>query len=559
MALEYFLNGAQVTSIFIGKSFLGALIYTLLYTIVFSLSPWVLSIGWLGLSLLLFSANWLRWYWAIPVTGSLMIAFYLTLHSDKSIAVINPLNEKFAWGVILILCWVSLSGAGGRGFQTLDYVMHNGRLEDLVQYSWPVFYQSGKILDYPEWSDKNVLVIYAGYYLPAALVGKLFNVAVAFEFMHYWTLTGCWLALRWLLHHTSVKSTVIVAAVLILFGGWDIVGWFLHGFYSLHKNSISLDTVNFRELCSPSPFPGWLDFWAGDVVDANYFFGNFVSLSVSLFWAPHQSIAGWLVIALLLQALQQENWRHTGVVYAMLVLWSPMALMGLALLPLSMFFLSMKLGDKGKMLTQWFSMPNVLAGLFVVIVGIYYASGSALSNPAGWLVLNHGWFSLPGLLFFHLMCWGIYALAVYPALSGFATTTKHFFIVLCITLFVLPWVHYGTYNDLMIRSSAALLFGLAIFVLKAIMYYHDNGKKLQVALLVVVLLPGTGSGLFNLANAFINHETKATSESVVNYNFGWEFLGSKDSAFTRYFSAPSLETTKENTKSNGQAPMEFQR
>jgi hypothetical protein len=542
----------------LGESCVAALIYTAIYLAVFLFSPWSLSLGWLGLPLLLFAATWLRWYWAIALTGSLLVALCLAIRSDHIVAAppgtfrktaFNHLvGRGFAWGALLVLCWVALSGAGGYGFQSPDYVMHNGRLEDLIRNPWPVFYQSGEWLNgQTDSSDRRLLVIYSGYYLPAAVIGKLLGLDVAREFMHYWTVTGCWLACRWLVQHSAIRSTVLAAVVLILFGGWDIVGWIIASFYHVHQLGTSLTEVSLSGISSSAAMPEWLDFWAGGILESDYYFGNFVSLSASLFWAPHQSIASWLVIALLLQTAQQKSHRYTGFIYAMLALWSPMALIALALFPLMMLLQPILFRHKKRYWADWFSFANLAGVLLLLIAGCYYASASVLSNPFGLLELKHGWACLPALMLFHILCWGIYAAAIYPVLNNMDIGSRRFFVVLCVTFFLLPLFRYGTYNDLMVRSSAPLLFCLAIFMLKALALNFRDGRIGRAVLLVILLVPGMFSGLFNLSNAIMNHDRKVKGESVIDYGGGWQFLGSASSVYARIFSAPLPALIMETT------------
>jgi hypothetical protein len=547
VGLHSFLQGTDNIMLLLGQSCVAALVYTAVYLAVFSLSPWSLSLSWLGLPLLLFAATWLRWYWAIALTVSLLAALFLAIRSDRvatanlptsrSMSFSHLVDRGFVWGALPVLCWVALSGAGGYGFQSQDYVMHNGRLEDLVRHAWPVFYQGDEWLNgQPDRGDRRLLVTYSGYYLPAAAIGKFFGLDIAREFMHYWTLAGCWLACRWLLQHSAIKSTMLAAVVLILFGGWDIVGLIVGGFYYIHQHGISFAEINQSATSSGIPTPEILDFWPNGILESDYFFGNFVSLSTSLIWAPHQSIAGWLVMALLLQTAQQQSYRYTGLIYATLALWSPMALIALALFPLAIFLLPIMFRNKKQYWAEWISLANLSGALLLLILGFYYASASMLTNPAGFLELKNAW-AWAVLILFHMLCWGIYAAAIYPALHDMTIAARQFFMVLCLTFFLLPFLHYGTYNDLMVRASAPLLFGLAIFMLKSLALYLCNGKSRHALIIIALLLPGMFSGLFNLSNAIMNHDHKVKGESVIDYGGGWQFLGSTDSVFARYFSS----------------------
>lgn len=514
----------------------AAAAYTLIYLAVFSLSPWKLSLCWLGIPLLIFSVSWLRWYWAITLTLILIFALYSTSQSDNNTQYKwNRSRNEFAWGAIIILGWVYFSGAGGYGFQTADYVMHNGRLEDLINYSWPVFYQRDLVSGRADvFLDRNLLVTYSGYYLPAALIGKIFDLRCAFEFMHFWTLFGCWLAYRWCLEFVSVKSTLLVALVFVMFGGWDIAGPLLSWIEISSQIAASDKAGLLAIMIKPDGSPDWLDFGLNSIVNPDYFFGNFVSITASFFWAPHQSIAGWVAVALLLAAWKNKNTRQVAFVFSLLAIWSPLIMIGLIFFPLWMFFQNGIINFR-----NFFSFENIVAGgLIVLVVGSYYFSASADSNPMSFVFSYSGAKIFLPLLLFHFIGWGVYAAAIYPQIVKMDQYLKDSFYVICITFLSLSLFRYGTYNDLMIRSSAPLMFGMAILVMNSLGLLLKKKRIKTAFMLLVLLLPGFFSFGFNVYNSMVNYDAKTHGESVVNYGGGWQFLGSQESWYVRVFSAP---------------------
>ena len=513
----------------------AAVIYMAMYLLVFSLSPWKMSLCWLGLPLLIFSASWLRWYWAAVLTPVWFFALYRTCCADSFHYRRGHSVEGFLWGAIVVLCWVYLSGAGGYGQQTADYVMHNGRLEDLVNYSWPVNYTQGIMLDSSQTPSKNsLLVSYSGYYLPAALFGKIFGLRFAMEFMHYWTLLGCWLAYRWLLEITQVKSSMFLAAVFVAFGGWDIAGSFLICIKACQDSGVDIANSISVILSNPDVSLTWIDSELGRILETSYFFGDFVSLTNSLFWAPHQTIAGWIIIGLLLAIWRDNNFKQIIFVYSLLALWAPMIILGLVIFPLVIIL-------QGRMLAmrQAASFENIAGGLMVVFVmGLYYLSATALTNPMGFVFFDEGYKGFIWLLAFNFFGWGVYSFSLYPCIKKMDSVWKGFFYTICATFFMLSCIKYGSYNDLMIRNSAPLMFGLVIIFLKSIDFLISNNKKLHAAFLVFVMLPGVISSIVNVGSSLANYEERIPGESVVNYVGGWQFLGSTDSLYVRIFSAP---------------------
>ncbi len=505
----------------LGKSFLATCIYGAMYVVVFSVSPWRLSLFWLGLPTLIFAMGWLRIGWALPLCALWGYALLRAAQLDNACVQRSP--RGVAWGALLILCWVCLSGAGGYGFQTPDYVMHNGRLLDLVRHAWPVRYD-----------DSRLLVMYSGYYLPSALLGKWLGEQAAFESIHYWTLLGCWLAYRWLLEFSRAITPVLVAAVLVLFGGWDVVG-VLWGLYNYTREiAVAFDPLEYLALMCVAGLPDWLDFWPATIMRNQYYFGNYVSLTASLVWAPHQSIAGWIGMALLVKIWRQRWLGVVGFVYALLALWSPMALLGLLLFPLFMV-----MQYRAQAVRQLFSFINVACGgMLILVLGTYYASASALTNPVAWFFPSSGLAGVGPLLKFYLLSWGIHAALLWFFVRKQGAESRWYFAALCVTFLLLPLFQYGSYNDLMVRCAAPLMFGLAVVFLYTISDLRRRQRRSAVVLLVVCLLPGSISGFLHLLNSIHSFVEHVPAQSVIDYGGGWQFLGQQDSWYVRWFSAP---------------------
>jgi hypothetical protein len=129
--------------------------------------------------------------------------------------------------ICLTIMWVSLSGAGGAGYQNGDYVASNSLLKDLINRSWPLEY------DIPAGpgdsrSSHLYLVYYFAYYLPAAVVGKALGCEAANVAVFAWTCLGVLLALSWaaLIARVprTIESGVTLIAIYMLFSGMDWLG-----------------------------------------------------------------------------------------------------------------------------------------------------------------------------------------------------------------------------------------------------------------------------------------------------------------------------------------------
>jgi hypothetical protein len=111
--------------------------------------------------------------------------------------------------VLVVIGWVSLSGAGGIGYQNLpDWNNKNVLLNDLLAKPWPVFYGADTVLNY-----------YFALYLPPSLIGKLAGWDAAQWAMYAYVLIGLLLTMLWLYSYSarlcSCHPVFVILAVSI--------------------------------------------------------------------------------------------------------------------------------------------------------------------------------------------------------------------------------------------------------------------------------------------------------------------------------------------------------
>lgn len=426
-------------------------------------------------------------------------------------------------GYLIVLLWVSVCGAGGYGYQTSDYVMHNGRLLDLIQYSWPVSYAQ------PDGSQQ-ILVQYAGYYLWPALAGKLAGTSAAMLTQHLWLLAGCWTVLRMMVLLTQVRAW-LAATGLILFGGWDVVVGVLLAVsqYPHAWGQFDAQETLPSMLLTWLSAPPMLDFWPATDLVQGMWFGNFISLASSLLWAPHQTVAGWLVVGLLCQAIYRQKIIASLFSCALLAYYSPMIALGL--LPMVLVLVVWQLASRGYTKEDVFLM---LAGVSVLcVLGVYYTSVPADQQPYGvlpFLKIDRVVFSL-----FLFKSWCFYALLLMLYRRWLDKTMTVFASAVFTSAAALSCLYYGVYNDFMMRSSAAIYFGVLLLLLMILRSLLVSGAYWRATLLVLLLLPSLFSGVSNVLLATLHAEMTVSGKSINDYVNGWQFLGQKNSWFVRYF------------------------
>ena len=192
--------------------------------------------------------------------------------------------------------WCVMSGVGHLVFANADWVVRDGVLVDLVGKPWPAIYVIDDVV--------TVMRAPIGYFLPAALFGKLFGIRAAEDALLGWTLLGVVLVFVLMLRdRPALKPALIRLAIFIAFSGMDIVGQITH--------------------YNPHPLGAHLEWWA--------FLFQYSSLTTQLFWVPNHALPGWIAIAWLLGQDTRRLPTATAILFVVFApLWSPLTAIGIA-------------------------------------------------------------------------------------------------------------------------------------------------------------------------------------------------------------------------------------
>jgi len=478
------------------------IIYFWLYRYLDTHHPVLPTLVWLGVPYLLFAAGWLVWPIALLLVLAIVVASaHVYRVTDQEVA------RGHGWaGYLVLLCWVYLSGAGGYGLQVSDYLLHNGRLKDLIGYGWPVQYPDGQYL-----------VGHFAYYLPAAVVGKAWGWSSAMVCMHLWTLMGVWLVLRWLQVLLDARRAFWLALLLAAFGGLDVVGYVL-----VHRQ-----------------WP-WGEHWA--VVQANmdqwhfwptalvsgFFQGNFLSNTFSLFWSPHQVIAGWLVTLSIIGLYTRGTNAAIIIMNGMLSFWSP--LVAAAVLPVSLITIAVK-GRSPGFLAGWI-VASFFAATVLLVFGGFYLSGYALDNPF-FLVSSR----LEGVavwmpLLAALITVGGYVLVM--ALARQENRYGYLLVAVTLMLMILPYLHYSEYSDLFCRGSSVVMIVLVFLVWRTVTACWHARMRGYAAMLVLMVTAGSLSAVLQWDLSVRHYQSRKDAWSVIDYQWGHVYLAQPGSFFEAY-------------------------
>ena len=347
-------------------------------TVIYLTLPWVL-----------FAWGWLRFPLAVACVLALGVVEVVALRRHGAgIAALalsrsrRPPASRCAmiWGGcagLLIVIWMLFSGVGGCGYQNDDYRASNALLNDLMTRSWPLM---STVAGRP-----TPIVYYMGYYLPAALIGRMWGWSAANSFLWAWTLAGVALAFAWFVRISWIdvrarrNRILLVAAFFCLTGGLDYLGYFV-------LRGERLDLTQHLE--------NW----------ALYF--QYSSHTTMLYWVPQHALAAWLLMGMAVDILWTgASPKYLGMALAAGILWSPFGVIGVVFyLPL-LLVVSCLAPRRRKLLLQPVSLIFNAASLALGGIGLLYLKSNQFAFPTGllWRIVQK-----PRSVIVHLLAfWGL--------------------------------------------------------------------------------------------------------------------------------------------------------
>lgn len=246
-----------------------------------------LAYGYLALPVLIFFLGWCRWQIGVFCSAVLVCAVWGCIREHRfepdAVYVFTSVHgSKIAAVILLVLLWTGLSGVGGYVWQNADHPVRNELFALLVEQKWPLVRE----VDYVSASGTagtqvRGLVYYTGYWLPAAVVGKLAGLAAGQAAQYLWAVTGILLMYAWICIGRR-KLAVWPLTVLILFSGLDALGVLL----TCPEGITVFGDVH-------------LEAWAP--------YYQFSSMTTQLFWVFNQAVPAWLLAALVFYGEKPRN------------------------------------------------------------------------------------------------------------------------------------------------------------------------------------------------------------------------------------------------------------
>ena len=354
-------------------------------------------------------------------------------------------RRNLIFTIVGILLWVALSGIGGFAFQNTDFHIRNAIFRDLITYDWPVKYFTNPINPSISYS----LVNYTGFWLPAALVGKLTGWVGANLALYIWTALG--IILTVLLLATKIKLTPLhLLLILIVFSGMDWLGSLLR-FITIPNTPNTLWPPIFH-----------LEWWMPGF--------QYSSFTTQLFWVFNQAIPAWVCMALLFVSADR---KMTLLIWSFCCFYAPLPAPGM--FPYVVLKIPKELMDPenltnalkvqnirdlfsrlDKDVGSLFSFENILGGGIILGISLAYF----LSNPqssqtsAFHLTPIRAVMVVIFLLFEGLILWWILKGRYKANLNWYAAG---------ILFMIIPLINIGIGNDFCMRASIPTLFMLLIW------------------------------------------------------------------------------------------------
>lgn len=403
---------------------------------------------YLTLPVIIFFVGWIKIIFSIPLVIVLLYTF--KRFNEVKVDLWLPMVEKRTVFkglicVLLIFIWAYMSGVGGFVFQNADHLTRNNIFRILVESDWPVV----KTINTDGVGQQRFLSYYIGFWLPAAIVGKVFGVNVGFVFQLFWCFSG--LILVYILMCSYMKRMdILTLVVFIFFSGMDIIG-----FRILGGDIWSLD------------FKEHIEWWTSAL--------QFSSNTTQIFFVFNQCIYGWLVLLLILH--QKDN-KHIVFIISCCMLSATFPFVGI--IPFFLYKI-IKNGDFKNLLT----IENILGGGSIGIISFFYLISNVSANKR----TQSDAFAYAGIraiLLFLFIEVGIYFLLILKL--------QYRNILYWIALFTLTLttiIKVGSAGDFTMRASIPALLILNMLVVDSLREYLTKKKNVFASLLIITLLIGS--------------------------------------------------------------------
>lgn len=457
---------------------------------------------------IIFLIGWCKLYLSIPISIALIIIYLKRYKLEKNevkeiVKSIKKNKKKILIVLGIILFYVFISGIGGYVYQNDDHAYRNGIFETLVNNKWPVVYDK-----LPTFKGQIMLVYYFAFWLPAAVIGKIFGLTTGYFFLYLWAVIGVSIVFAYLMKYFK-KNYLIPILIFVTFSGLDILENFFHGrdALALINSTAHLEWITNSQMSS---------------------------FTTQLFWVFNQAIPAWLLTFCI---LNEEDNRILGVLLALSLIFCTLPAVGLIFVAFYKVFFTdvnilklIKVKDKFiKWLKNIFTWENILVGIpLLLICALFVKSNIAGSNISyvfkGFEILN----ILISIIFEVL----IYYIVIYK----YQNKSPLYYISL-ISLIICPLLSINGKGDFCMRASIPGLIMLLILIFQSLEKAMEKNDKTFIKILATLLIIGSLTPINEVKRTIANTHKNTVLErydlviSPCKNNF---FGYTKDNLFYKY-------------------------
>lgn len=466
---------------------------------------------YITLPIIIFILSWTKLTIAIPSVLVIGVALHRMLKDDLLIQEFPLLDgkevETMIVAFLVIVLWVYISGIGKLVYQNGDHLYRNSIFEMLVNNEWPIVKQ----FDMNGIRTPFMFVYYIGFWLPAAIVGKIFGITVGYGFQVIWAVIGIWL-FYYLCCCYLEKVSLLPLIIFIFFSGLDAIGIAI-----LKEMPVSI-------------FSGeHLEWWCGDM--------QFSSFTTQLFWVFNQAIPTWILTLLVL--MQKQN-SYIVFLLGSSLIFCPLPFIGILPIVAYVILRNAKKSETIKAAARGLlTMENILGGgITGIITYLYFKTNSSGQHiiflPTEVIEKQGFYFSIVLFLFLEI---GIYIIAVYKYQKK-NLLLYIAFLYLC----TCPLVQIGYGGDYCMRASIPAEVIIYLLVVQTIYTARLHKDTPICVALTILLIIGAITPIHEIdrtiqytwtsyQNGMIVYTKTLTEEELMMGDCGSNFRGSIDTSF----------------------------
>lgn len=408
---------------------------------------------YLAIPVIIFCIGWLKWWCATAVVALIVFSVFLSVRESGDYlapkGIFKGRTETIIGVLVVVFFWVLLSGIGSFVWVNSDQYVRKAIFRCLVEYDWPVMNEDGS----------RALVYYIGFWLPSAVIGKIFGLSAGYAAQFVWAIIGI-LIVYYIISINRQKFTMWPLLLFIFFSGMDYLG------------------VQFlRPALTDLSSAYHLEWWASDF--------QFSSFTTQLFWVFNQALPAWVTIAFIY--IQKKN-SSIFFILSLCIISSPFPFVGMIPIAIYCVFRNAKEQSCNVLRSKVVSIPNLIGVIAVGIISVLYLFGNASASVVGedqanvWEITS---VELVRYALFLLLEVGVFLILLYKR-----NKKNALYYIILIEFLLCPILHVGYGHDFCMRASIPALFLLYLFVVDALEAYAQEKNLKMLIPLVVALLFG---------------------------------------------------------------------